>query len=486
MACSKYAVLAFAALWLVACGDDPDPTDAGVDAGGDGGTEIDDAGGEDAGASDSGAPDAGEPPIEPQVVIDSRCGLDFRWLDPDTVGRLVSYETPHDELDVGEASVLEIALLSEGILLNREPTYSTRLHRMVYTTQDRGVEREATAMVILPEVDSSMTMPVILWHHGTTGANDQCAPSFNIEDTSSEQFAVAAILSLLSSYGYIIVAPDYLGQKSVGDPSPALHPYLIVEPTAIASLDAVDAARELAAMRTAPTFGRIALYGASQGGHAAFASALYAPYYAPDLDIGVGVYTIAPSDLSRHMARGINSLSPPSGNVALWLVGADAWYEPEMGLSNAFLSPFDVQTPTAVAMDCSPDIFDSVTNTDQVFSEDLRTAAASGWIVGLSPWQCYARENSITRTRIPPPSFPGLVVNAADDVLVDTAIERGAFGELCDLGHDLAYLECTGAGHGEGFFYSIDDALDFIDAQLSSPTTQACMLRTQEQCSSDF
>ena len=50
--------------------------------------------------------------------------------------------------------------------------------------------------------------------------------------------------SILSSLGYITIAPDYIGMLGFGEPSPegSIHPYLIAAPTALASLDAVRAA----------------------------------------------------------------------------------------------------------------------------------------------------------------------------------------------------------------------------------------------------
>jgi len=66
------------------------------------------------------------------------------------------------------------------------------------------------------------------------------------------------------------VARDYLGQKSVSDPSPSLHPYRVGEATAVAVWDAVRTSQQrLAGDGSSAAFGPIALWGASQGGHGA-------------------------------------------------------------------------------------------------------------------------------------------------------------------------------------------------------------------------
>ena len=61
--------------------------------------------------------------------------------------------------------------------------------------------------------------------------SDICAPS-----SSDDALQLA---SLFASLGHLVVLPDYIGLKAFGNPSPELHPYLVGEATAIASLDAV-------------------------------------------------------------------------------------------------------------------------------------------------------------------------------------------------------------------------------------------------------
>ena len=58
-----------------------------------------------------------------------------------------------------------------------------------------------------------------------------------------------------------------------------------------------------------------------------------------------------------------------------------------------------------------------------------------------------------------------------------------AFDTLCSQGHSLEYLECAGANHSEGFLFSIDNALDFIDEQLSgSASAPSCSRRGARVC----
>src|SRR4029450_3380385 len=86
--------------------------------------------------------------------------------------------------------------------------------------------------------------------------------------------------------GYIVVATDYPGLGTDG-----IHPYLIGESEARSVLDSVRPAREL------PNTGasnRFAVWGHSQGGHAALYTGEVAARYAPELKL-VGVAAAAPA-----------------------------------------------------------------------------------------------------------------------------------------------------------------------------------------------
>jgi dienelactone hydrolase len=482
-------------LGTTACGSDSSNSGAGGTtsatggsggSGGTGGDATGGMGGQGAGGTGVGG-QGGIGGSELTALEQARCGLSYEWLPASSVGALVTDDTPHSSLNLLEAITAKALLETQGIEFDRDPAFETLAHRIVYTTQDRGEPREASALVVVPQVSQAQTFPVLLFHHGTTGLNDGCAPTFGFEDDSTEAYAVALLLSLFSSLGYIVVAPDYLGQNSIGAPSPELHPYLVGEPTAIASWDSARAAQALLATDgSSADFGPVALWGASQGGHAAMYSALYHSHYAPEMDLRTGVYAIPPSDLEAHMTLGTRDLRPSTGNVVLFFTAADSWFQPDLspGLDQIFLAPFDVQAPMDLAADCSPDTFDNVTAVEEVFTPALIAASQSAVLTNYEPWGCFLRENSVTQTSLPIPALPGLFIIAEDDTLVWSGIERAAFDTLCSQGHNLSYLECAGAGHEEGFFWSIDNALDYIDARLAGvPVTDGCVPKPAETCS---
>jgi acetyl esterase/lipase len=122
---------------------------------------------------------------------------------------------------------------------------------------------------------------IIAWAHPTSGVMPDCAPSLYP--------TVAGLIWNLGdmlSQGHIVVATDYPGLGTEG-----IHPYLIGESEGRAVLDSVRAARDF------PNSGasnRFAVWGHSQGGHAAIYTGELAARYAPDLKL-VGIAAAAPA-----------------------------------------------------------------------------------------------------------------------------------------------------------------------------------------------
>jgi pimeloyl-ACP methyl ester carboxylesterase len=156
--------------------------------------------------------------------------------------------------------------------------------RILYVSTD-GIGGEAkvpvSGVLYLPKGEAPEGgWPLIAWAHGTVGVADVCAPSF-----AGRRPRDVAYLDFWLAQGYAVVASDYQG---LGVPGP--HPYLATRPEAYSVLDSVRAAQR-------GGFGvakKVVLVGQSQGGGAVFATAAYAPAYAPELDIRGTVATGTP------------------------------------------------------------------------------------------------------------------------------------------------------------------------------------------------
>jgi uncharacterized membrane protein HdeD (DUF308 family)/acetyl esterase/lipase len=154
------------------------------------------------------------------------------------------------------------------------------VRRILYTTRDaNGQPAVASALVIMPREAPPGPRPVVSWNHGTTGVARGCAPS--LRDASATRWAIPGLDEAIAR-GWVVVASDYSGQGA-----PGVFPYLIGRGEARSSLDAVLAAREIEGLNLSR---RTAVWGHSQGGHAALWTSQIAGDYAPDIDVrGTGL-----------------------------------------------------------------------------------------------------------------------------------------------------------------------------------------------------
>ena len=175
-----------------------------------------------------------------------------------------------------------------------------------WTTDDRGAPMAVTGLVIAPPGPAPrMPRNVIAWTHGTWGVSQQCAPSL-----SPRFYQQTPALDAVAN-GDVIVAPDYPGLGSSGP-----HPYLVGPITARSVLDAVRAAQ---AIPGAGAGNKFAVWGESQGGHAALWTGQIAASYAPELRL-VGVAAAAPpTDLAANFDQASNA------NAKAFLTGYTAY-----------------------------------------------------------------------------------------------------------------------------------------------------------------
>jgi len=370
-------------------------------------------------------------------------------------------------MDSVPAGVSQV-LLSAGKVQPRGPIHDVGLETMAYTTQDRGKLLSATAIVAYPtDITDRATVDVLLVLHGTSGFTDKCAPSTD-DDTRG-------LVGALASLGYVAVAPDYIGLRSLGGPTGFLHPYLVGQATAIASLDAVRAASKRLARPGTPVCAgtRFATVGGSQGGHAALWVDRLAAYYAPELTHLGMVATVPPADLLGEGVRALRMPVPATLNLAAFYGASAGWYGYAGRLNEVFVSPLDKDLPAALATSCNPSKMLEGKGLDVVFQKSVLTAAMTAdGVKMLMPWGCLAVENGLTTTSIPfqPSTLPGygiMFLLGESDTLVDPPTERQSFDTLCAAGMPLQYLECAGASHTQATTYAMPEIVDFLSDRFA-------------------
>lgn len=431
---------------------------------------------------------------EPVAPVDTRpqlvtggCGTPAYSLLPfQAMGRIVDWEYMTG-LSVN-ADLINGLLESEGVQGIPPATYGVKVYRIRYITQDKGKEVETTGLISYPNVEEPASFPTVLWAHGTSGFTDSCAPS-------AAGFEGALGNILLSSQGYVVAAPDYLGMNGMGAPAGFLHPYLQAEATAIASLDSLRALErfengegdtELLARHGRQTV----LWGGSEGGFAALWADRYWKGYGPDLDLVGTIAIVPPTDLLALARKAVDSPRPTTGALAAALISLNQWHGDLAPVSDVITDdpPHNLATklPELMATQCGDgDAFDDITQVDQVYQQSYIDAVLAGEWDAVEPWSCYLRLGTLNQTAIErghdTPVF--YIVSGADELVVaDT--QREDFPVLCGLGYRMDYYECAGASHTEGAVNSLPVQLGWAKKRLAGEPLgdTVCQLLPAQNC----
>lgn len=158
---------------------------------------------------------------------------------------------------------------------------------IVYRSYDlRGSAIAVSGMLIIPKGKSPHGgWPVVSWGHGSSGVNDQCAPSLSRNKNGKiDLYGYAGFVAELLKAGYAVAATDYEG---LGTPSD--HPYIIADSEARGMIDAVRAGMHADTSLSRSWFA----VGHSQGGQAAIAAGELADAWGKGLDFR-GTIGVAP------------------------------------------------------------------------------------------------------------------------------------------------------------------------------------------------
>ena len=192
------------------------------------------------------------------------------------------------------------------------------------------------AIFIPPGAAPQGSRNVIAWAHPTSGVVEACAPSL-MPDVAGMIWGLADMLAR----GYVVVATDYPGLGVPGQ----IHPYLIGVSEGRAVLDSVRAARDLP--RTGAS-NRFAVWGHSQGGHAALYTGELAASYAPDLKL-VGVAAAAPATYLAELFDADKTTSTGKELTAMTIYSWSKLYN--IPISN-LVEPAAMRPYQAMAHDC--------------------------------------------------------------------------------------------------------------------------------------
>lgn len=211
---------------------------------------------------------------------------------------------PPDEVTGAPGTILRAEAFTEGI------PPGARAWRILYTSTDEdGRPIAVSGLVIAPVDPPPGPRPVLAWSHGTTGIIPPCAPS----NTDAPLQGIPDMTGPLDQ-GWVLTLTDYPGLGT-----PGTHPYLVGQSEGRAVLDSVRAAHELDTDLELDD--RYAVWGHSQGGHAALFAGQLADEYLPEQQL-VGVAALAPA---TRLQENLAAVAGTEAGNLLTIFAVEAW-----------------------------------------------------------------------------------------------------------------------------------------------------------------
>lgn len=285
---------------------------------------------------------------------------------------------------------------------------------------------------------------VVAWAHPTTGVATHCAPSL----APLMQSLLPGLEDMIRQ-GYVVAATDYPGLGTAG-----VHPYLIGESEGRAVLDSVRAARTVAESHIGPVDSHFALWGHSQGGHAAIFASQLAPSYAPELQL-VGLAVAAPA---TELATLLRDDAATDGGKNLTGLTLWAWSQLFGDPLDAVVRPAAIANLDALAADCLDTIVDLVERRGPARTLDAGFLSVPD-LTAVEPWGGYMTANTPGPT---PRGLPVFIAQGEADQLVLPRVTETYIGRLCADGRDVTILMMPGVNHGDAGFRSAPTAIPWL------------------------
>jgi pimeloyl-ACP methyl ester carboxylesterase len=349
--------------------------------------------------------------------------------------------------EVVNVTVGEIASARPGAILRIWPQIgggsgNAKAYRILYrSTGLKGEPIAVSGAIFIPNGPAPhRRRDIIAWAHPTTGIIDRCAPTL-LPDLSG----TVAGLEEMMRRGFVVAATDYQGLGVKG-----MHPYLIGTSEARSVLDSVRAARELP---DAFASDRFAVWGHSQGGHAALFTGEEAAGYAPELKL-VGVAAAAPATYLVELFRADRGSTSGSTLTAMAL----------MSWSTIFNIPTDTvlaagakRSYEAVAETCMESISEFL-KLEQL-AEPLERRFLSADPAKIEPWRGIMVDNSPGER---PTTAPVFIAQGTADTTVRPEITRQFADHLCSQGTPVLMKYLEGVSHVYAGYDSANEAIAWM------------------------
>lgn len=295
---------------------------------------------------------------------------------------------------------------------------------------------------------------VIAWAHPTSGVVQACAPSL-MPDNSGMIWGLPDMLA----QGYVVVATDYPGLGT-----PDIHPYLIGVSEARAVLDSVRAAR---ALPNTGASNRFAVWGHSQGGHAALFTGELAASYAPELKL-VGVAAAAPA---TYLIELFNADRATAEGKELTAMALYSWSKLYNVPTSALVEPDAMGAFEKMAHDCIESVAEF-----QAISDAEKPLQSQKFLkidpTETEPWRGIMQKNSPGQA---PAGAPVLIAQGTADTTVHPEITKQFGLALCKQGARVDFIWLNGVTHTFAARDSARQTLVWIgDRFRGAPAPSSC------------
>lgn len=351
-------------------------------------------------------------------------------------------------------------MLTSAVALSGAPEGSQAYAIRYRSTDFSGRPNELTGLLIEPAeaVQSAMERPIVVWTHGTTGISERCAPS-----TAPLRFEQIAGLEDMLRRGWVVVAPDYAG---LGSPGP--HPYLVAEATARAVLDSARAARE---HPSAHAGRRFAIWGLSQGGHAALVSGERAKSQVPDLEL-VGVAAAAPpTELRANFGHG----TKPIARGVLMAFVAGSWTQVYGASLDTLHLPGNGRVLVRLSRICA--LGQGAKLTTMIGAVAAGRAVQRVDVPNIEPWGKLLAQNSAKPWQ--PTLPPLLIAQSPKDEIVAPQVTLAYAHASCRTGAQLRWIAPAEADHAGTAALTASTTVQWLADRFDSvaPTNDCSNLR---------
>lgn len=307
--------------------------------------------------------------------------------------------------------------------------YRAKAWRILYVTRNyRMAPILSTGLVVLPDKAARIPMErtFVAWAHPTTGIARHCAPS--LRDTPIK--SIGGLNDLVAA-GVVVAATDYPGLGTAGPIG-----YLVGKGQAYATIDSVRAAKQIPGVGGGRDF---ALWGYSQGGHAALFAAGLAESYAPELSLK-GVAAIAPpTDLATLLRANLDSV--PGRILASFTLSS--WSVKYRAPLNQLVDARAEALVGEVSRSCVDDLGGKL---DALAAQKgLKQGFLKQDPEQVAPWEELMAANSLfsLNSRV-----PALIIQGASDDIVKPEVTTQFVRASCRSGARIEYVTLPGKGHG--------------------------------------